>query len=81
LNLFDIEVILFQLDKQVLVPVVVSIWWLVVYWFNLWRDLAVDTFCKKYKMAGPGLIVFIDESLYQEKRSIIEDTYNLETEF
>jgi len=40
----------------------------IVDWYNLCRDVAVAEFQKRKKMGGPGLVVQIDESLFQGKR-------------
>jgi len=37
-------------------------------WFNLCRDVVVEQFKKRGKMGGKGLIVQIDESIFQGKR-------------
>ncbi|KAF0733638.1 Uncharacterized protein FWK35_00036486, partial [Aphis craccivora] len=38
----------------------------IVDWYNLCRDVGVAEFQKHKKMGGPGLVVQIDESLFQD---------------
>jgi len=47
----------------------------IVDWYNLCRDVAVAIFQNRKKMGGPGLVMQIDESLFQGKRGniIVED--------
>ena len=47
-------------------------------WFNLCRDLVVEQFKKRGKMGGKGLIVQIDESIFQGKLSTTEEDFALE---
>lgn len=50
----------------------------IVDWYYLCRDVAVAEFQKLKKMECPGLVVQIDESLFQNKGNIIVEDYVLE---
>jgi len=40
----------------------------IVDWYNLCRNVAIAEFQKRKKMESPGLVVQINESLFQSKR-------------